>query len=60
MSLRNTYVGNFLNGCAISVPMHQTGTAPCGLTAMAPSGSDRALFGAAAALEKALIAFRER
>jgi aspartyl-tRNA(Asn)/glutamyl-tRNA(Gln) amidotransferase subunit A len=52
MSLRNTYVGNFLNGCAISLPMHGTGEAPCGLMAMAPWGGDRALFGVADALAK--------
>jgi len=54
MSLRNTYVGNFLNGCAISLPMERPGEAPCGLMLMAPWGSDRALFGVAAAVERAL------
>ena len=56
MSLRNTSVGNFLNGCAISLPMHNEGEAPCGLMAMAPWGMDAALFGVAAALEAALKA----
>jgi aspartyl-tRNA(Asn)/glutamyl-tRNA(Gln) amidotransferase subunit A len=54
MSLRNTYVGNFLDGCAISLPMQGQGEAPCGLMALAPHGHDRALFGVAAALEKVL------
>ena len=54
MSLRNTYVGNFLNGCAISLPMQEEGAAPCGLMAMAPWGNDRNLFGVAAALEAAI------
>jgi aspartyl-tRNA(Asn)/glutamyl-tRNA(Gln) amidotransferase subunit A len=54
MSLRNTYVGNFLNGCAISLPMGGRGGAPCGLMAMAPHGRDRALFGVAAAIESVL------
>lgn len=58
MSLRNTYVGNFLNGCAISLPMHGPAEAPCGLMAMAPHGHDRALFGVAAALEKVLAQAR--
>ncbi len=58
MSLRNTYVGNFLNGCAISLPMHGEGTAPTGLMAMAPWGLDRALFGVAAALERGISAIR--
>jgi aspartyl-tRNA(Asn)/glutamyl-tRNA(Gln) amidotransferase subunit A len=54
MSLRNTYVGNFLDGCAISLPMQGRGEAPCGLMALAPHGHDRALFGVAAALETVL------
>jgi len=54
MSLRNTYVGNFLNGCAISLPMQGVGEAPCGLMAMAPWGCDRDLFGVAGALERVL------
>lgn len=54
MSLRNTYVGNFLNGCAISLPMEGKGEAPCGLMALAPHGADRALFGVAAAVEAVL------
>lgn len=54
MSLRNTYVGNFLNGCAISLPMQGQGEAPCGLMALAPHGHDRALFAIAAAIEKLL------
>ncbi|MCA3560488.1 MAG: amidase [Aestuariivirga sp.] len=56
MSLRNTYVGNFLNGCAISLPMQAAGEAPCGLMAMAPWGHDRGLFGVAGALERVLAA----
>ena len=54
MSLRNTYVGNFLNGCAISIPMEARGEAHCGLMVLAPHGHDRALFGVAAALEAVL------
>ncbi|WP_373502736.1 amidase [Aestuariivirga sp.] len=54
MSLRNTYVGNFLNGCGISIPMQGPGEAPCGLTILSPWGSDRSLFGVAAAVEPVL------
>jgi aspartyl-tRNA(Asn)/glutamyl-tRNA(Gln) amidotransferase subunit A len=54
MSLRNTYVGNFLNGCAISMPMQEPGSAPCGLMVLAPWGHDRALFDVAAGIEAAL------
>ncbi len=57
MSLRNTYVGNFLDGCAISIPMQAQGEAPCGLMLMAPWGNDRALFDVAAGVE-ALLAER--
>jgi aspartyl-tRNA(Asn)/glutamyl-tRNA(Gln) amidotransferase subunit A len=59
LSLRNTYVGNFLNGCAISIPMHRHGAPPCGLMALAPWGHDRALFGVAAALETAIAGLRD-
>jgi aspartyl-tRNA(Asn)/glutamyl-tRNA(Gln) amidotransferase subunit A len=55
MSLRNTYVGNFLNGCAISIPMQAQGEAPCGLMLMAPWGRDRALLDVAAGVEAALV-----
>jgi aspartyl-tRNA(Asn)/glutamyl-tRNA(Gln) amidotransferase subunit A len=59
MSLRNTSVGNFLNSCAISIPMHKEGSAPTGFMAMAPWGNDRALFGVAAAFEQTLMPQRQ-
>lgn len=43
LSLRNTYLANFLDGCAISVPMHLPDTAPTGLMFMAANGSDQRL-----------------
>ncbi len=49
--LRNTFIGNFLNTCAISLPMTAPGETPAGLMLMAPWGSDRALFAMAAAVE---------
>ena len=54
MSLRNTYVGNFLDGCALSLPMTEPGAAPAGLMLLAPGGHDRALLAAAAAVETVL------
>ena len=54
--LRNPAAVNFLDGCAISLPMHGPGEAPCGLMAMAPHGHDRALFGVAAAIAAQLSA----
>jgi aspartyl-tRNA(Asn)/glutamyl-tRNA(Gln) amidotransferase subunit A len=51
MALRNTAVGNFLDACALSLPMHEAGAAPTGFMLMAPGGRDRALLAAAAAVE---------
>jgi aspartyl-tRNA(Asn)/glutamyl-tRNA(Gln) amidotransferase subunit A len=58
MALRNTAVGNFLNGCAISLPMNRKDESPCGFMAMAPWGMDRHLFGVAQALETVLESHR--
>jgi aspartyl-tRNA(Asn)/glutamyl-tRNA(Gln) amidotransferase subunit A len=54
LSLRNTFAGNFLDLCAISLPMHEPGEAPCGLMIMAPHGRDRELFTAALAIERSV------
>ena len=54
MSLRNTYVGNFLDCCAISIPMNEKGAAPAGLMLMGCWGEDQGLFSVAAAAEQAL------
>jgi aspartyl-tRNA(Asn)/glutamyl-tRNA(Gln) amidotransferase subunit A len=54
LSLKHTFSGNFLDFCAISIPMHDPGGAPCGLMIMAPSGADQALFATAAAVERIL------
>lgn len=51
MSLRNTYLGNFLDCCAISLPITAAGEAPVGLMLMGPWGSDRMLLSASAAVE---------
>jgi aspartyl-tRNA(Asn)/glutamyl-tRNA(Gln) amidotransferase subunit A len=52
MSLRNTYVGNFLDCCALSIPVNEPGAAPVGLMLMAPWGQDQNLFSAGQAIEK--------
>ena len=52
--LRNTFIGNFLDTCAISLPMTPRGEAPAGLMLMAPWGADQALFAMAAAVEDVL------
>jgi len=54
LCLRNTTVFNFLDGCSISLPMHQDGTPPTGLMLSRPNGGDHALFAAATAAESAL------
>lgn len=53
-SLRNTFIGSFLDMCAISLPVHEPGAAPVGLMLMAPWGSDTGLFATALAVERAL------
>ena len=54
LSLRNTFVGNFLNCCAVSLPVSPPGEPPVGLMIMAPWGKDQELFSVAAALEPVL------
>ncbi len=54
MSLRNTYIGNFLNGCAISLPMSKPAEAPTGLMLLAPWGYDERLLAVAGAVEAAV------
>lgn len=51
MSLRNTYVGNFLDCCAISVPANEPGAAPVGLMLMGVRGQDQNLFSVGQAVE---------
>jgi aspartyl-tRNA(Asn)/glutamyl-tRNA(Gln) amidotransferase subunit A len=52
LSLRNTSLGNFLDACAISLPMQAAGCAPTGFMLMAPGGSDLSLFAVAQAVER--------
>jgi aspartyl-tRNA(Asn)/glutamyl-tRNA(Gln) amidotransferase subunit A len=49
--LRNPSVVNFLDGCAISIPMHGVGQPPAGLTLACSGDLDRQLFSCAAATE---------
>jgi len=51
LMLRNASVFNLLDGCAISLPCHDPGSAPVGLMIAAPGGCDRALFAAALTAE---------
>jgi aspartyl-tRNA(Asn)/glutamyl-tRNA(Gln) amidotransferase subunit A len=54
LCLRNTFLGNFLDSCAISLPMTARGEAPAGLMIMRPHGQDTELFNAACAVESVL------
>lgn len=54
MSLRNTYVGNFLDCCAISIPVNEPGAAPVGLMLMDVWGQDQSLFSVGQAVETLL------
>lgn len=54
LCLRNTFLGNFLDGCAISIPMTARGEAPAGFMIMRPWGQDEELFDAAASIEAVL------
>ncbi|MBD0271636.1 MAG: amidase [Acetobacteraceae bacterium] len=52
--LRNTAVGNFLDRCSISLPIHRPGEAPVGLMLTGEAMADKALLAAAAGIEAAL------
>jgi aspartyl-tRNA(Asn)/glutamyl-tRNA(Gln) amidotransferase subunit A len=52
--LRNTTAFNFLDRCALSLPIHRPGEAAVGLMIVGEPMADRALLGIAAALEKSL------
>jgi aspartyl-tRNA(Asn)/glutamyl-tRNA(Gln) amidotransferase subunit A len=54
MSLRNTYVGNFLDCCALSIPVNAPGAAPVGLMLMGRWGQDQTLFSVGQAVENLL------
>jgi aspartyl-tRNA(Asn)/glutamyl-tRNA(Gln) amidotransferase subunit A len=52
--LKNVGVLNFLDGCGASLPCHEPGAAPVGLTVFGPALADRRVLAAAAAVEKLL------
>jgi len=51
LMLRNPAIGNFLDRCAATVPVHEPGSAPVGLMLMGETMADDALLSAAAAVE---------
>ena len=52
--LRNTAVGNFLDRCSVSLPIHRPGEAPVGLMLTGETMADKALLAAAAGVEATL------
>ena len=54
MILRNPSVINFLDRCAITLPIQPPGTAPVGLMVVGEHGADRRLFALARGIEAAL------
>lgn len=54
--LRNTFVFNYLDGCAFSLPCQPKGSLPVGLMLAAPGGQDATLASIALAVEAALHA----
>jgi aspartyl-tRNA(Asn)/glutamyl-tRNA(Gln) amidotransferase subunit A len=52
--LRNVGLVNFLDGCAASLPCHEAGTAPVGLSVCGVAMSDRRTLAVAATIEAAL------
>ncbi|HXZ51498.1 MAG TPA: amidase [Burkholderiales bacterium] len=52
--LRNVGIVNFLDGCAASVPCHEPGAAPVGLSVCGVALADRHVLAVAAAVERAL------
>ncbi|WP_459614172.1 amidase [Bordetella sp. 2513F-2] len=54
--LRNPTLINFLDGCALSVPCHEAGTAPAGLMIAGAAGTDRRILAIGMAVEDLLRA----
>ena len=52
--LRNAGLVNFLDGCALTLPCHEPGSAPVGFTVCGPTGADRHVLAVGAAIERAL------
>ena len=54
LSLRNTFVANFMDGCSITLPMQAGSALPTGLLLSAVRGADARLLDVAQALEPLL------
>ena len=58
--LRNTSIINFLDRCAVTLPIHEPGTAPVGLMIVGGHGEDRRLLSVAQGIEAAIERDRHR
>jgi len=54
LMLRNPSIVNFMDGCAISLPCHERGAAPVGLSLVGPALDDATVLGWAASIEAVL------
>ena len=54
LALRNPSLANFLDACAISLPVHEPGSAPVGVNLLARGNEDETLLALAASAEAAL------
>ena len=54
LALRNPSLANFLDACAISLPIHDPGDAPVGMNLLGRHGDDEALFALAESVGRAL------
>ena len=54
LALRNPSIGNFLDRCAVSIPIHQQGEAPVGVNIMGEHLQDRRVLAVARAVEALL------
>jgi aspartyl-tRNA(Asn)/glutamyl-tRNA(Gln) amidotransferase subunit A len=52
--LRNAGLVNFLDGCALTLPCHEPGSAAVGLTVCGPAGTDRHVLAVGAAIQSVL------
>ena len=60
LMLRNPTLINFLDGCALSIPCHESGTAPVGLMVAGPALSDQRILSVGLAIEACLSAVLRR
>ena len=56
LALRNPSITNFLDRCAVSIPIHEPGNAPVGLNLMGATMGDRDLLALANGIESLLAA----